>query len=255
MNFFVQKEITEKDLQSLNKFLTADHKDAKPLSLTQTHGFLCAIASSPCLIMPSKYQPVMLGGYPEFQSMEQANEILSIIHNFYNSINSSLRKSVNITPLIWDNIGLVAYNDAPIKMVEKWCEGYLLAASLDPTWSAARHTDKKVIALLAPFIILTKEDTVLANEPDENGQPIDISAISNYKQSLKKELPRIVNEIFEYWQEARKNPKCIRGEAPPPEIHKEVVQRIPKTGRNEPCICGSGIKFKKCCGSHDRKLH
>jgi len=23
----------------------------------------------------------------------------------------------------------------------------------------------------------------------------------------------------------------------------------PKTGRNEPCPCGSGRKFKKCCGS------
>jgi uncharacterized protein len=22
----------------------------------------------------------------------------------------------------------------------------------------------------------------------------------------------------------------------------------PKTGRNEPCPCGSGKKFKKCCG-------
>ncbi|WP_371924923.1 SEC-C metal-binding domain-containing protein [Endozoicomonas sp. SCSIO W0465] len=22
----------------------------------------------------------------------------------------------------------------------------------------------------------------------------------------------------------------------------------PKTGRNDPCPCGSGQKFKKCCG-------
>jgi len=22
----------------------------------------------------------------------------------------------------------------------------------------------------------------------------------------------------------------------------------PKIGRNEPCPCGSGVKFKKCCG-------
>lgn len=24
----------------------------------------------------------------------------------------------------------------------------------------------------------------------------------------------------------------------------------PKTGRNDPCPCGSGLKFKKCCGKH-----
>lgn len=30
---------------------------------------------------------------------------------------------------------------------------------------------------------------------------------------------------------------------PPP-----VAKRTPKVGRNDPCHCGSGKKFKKCCG-------
>jgi len=29
---------------------------------------------------------------------------------------------------------------------------------------------------------------------------------------------------------------------------KQVVRMEPKTGRNDPCPCGSGKKFKKCCG-------
>ena len=29
---------------------------------------------------------------------------------------------------------------------------------------------------------------------------------------------------------------------------KPVVRAMPKTGRNDPCECGSGKKFKKCCG-------
>jgi uncharacterized protein YecA (UPF0149 family) len=27
-----------------------------------------------------------------------------------------------------------------------------------------------------------------------------------------------------------------------------VVRETPKVGRNDPCPCGSGRKFKKCCG-------
>jgi uncharacterized protein YchJ len=27
------------------------------------------------------------------------------------------------------------------------------------------------------------------------------------------------------------------------------IQAAPKTGRNDPCPCGSGRKFKKCCGA------
>jgi preprotein translocase subunit SecA len=29
-----------------------------------------------------------------------------------------------------------------------------------------------------------------------------------------------------------------------------VVRAQPKVGRNEPCPCGSGRKFKKCCGAN-----
>jgi len=30
-----------------------------------------------------------------------------------------------------------------------------------------------------------------------------------------------------------------------------VVHDTPKTGRNDPCPCGSGRKFKKCCGANE----
>lgn len=41
------------------------------------------------------------------------------------------------------------------------------------------------------------------------------------------------------------------------EAYKGVPKRKPiikgkKTGRNEPCICGSGQKFKKCC--YDKRV-
>jgi preprotein translocase subunit SecA len=36
-----------------------------------------------------------------------------------------------------------------------------------------------------------------------------------------------------------------RGEGSPP---VQTVRRGKKVGRNEPCPCGSGKKFKKCCG-------
>jgi len=31
-------------------------------------------------------------------------------------------------------------------------------------------------------------------------------------------------------------------------IPKQVIREQPKVGRNQPCPCGSGKKFKKCCG-------
>lgn len=37
------------------------------------------------------------------------------------------------------------------------------------------------------------------------------------------------------------DPSCC-----PPQ--KPVVRDAPKIGRNDPCLCGSGRKYKKCCG-------
>ncbi len=37
----------------------------------------------------------------------------------------------------------------------------------------------------------------------------------------------------------------VKGEAVPP---KQVIRTTPKIGRNDPCSCGSGKKYKKCCG-------
>jgi hypothetical protein len=40
-------------------------------------------------------------------------------------------------------------------------------------------------------------------------------------------------------------PGCAHGHAP----QAPVVRATPKVGRNDPCPCGSGAKFKKCCGA------
>jgi uncharacterized protein YecA (UPF0149 family) len=45
--------------------------------------------------------------------------------------------------------------------------------------------------------------------------------------------------------------------APPPGMEIPQAQKVaapirnigPKVGRNDPCPCGSGRKYKKCCGS------
>jgi hypothetical protein len=36
---------------------------------------------------------------------------------------------------------------------------------------------------------------------------------------------------------------------PAPGIASPIRREAPKVGRNDPCPCGSGKKYKKCCGS------
>jgi len=44
------------------------------------------------------------------------------------------------------------------------------------------------------------------------------------------------------------NPKDFTSQPQMDASNRTVTNETQKTGRNEPCPCGSGRKFKKCCG-------
>ena len=59
------------------------------------------------------------------------------------------------------------------------------------------------------------------------------------------ELRRSLVETAPEFLEAVRTGNCAHHHRPP---QKPVVNKVAKTGRNDPCFCGSGKKFKKCHG-------
>lgn len=55
-----------------------------------------------------------------------------------------------------------------------------------------------------------------------------------------KHCKPFLSELSALWLQ-----QSLEGEISSPEVRKTEV--LPKTGRNDPCPCGSGKKFKKCC--------
>ena len=53
-------------------------------------------------------------------------------------------------------------------------------------------------------------------------------------------------------REPRRRPAATASEKPRPK-QETVVRTQPKVGRNDPCPCGSGKKYKKCHGAHARR--
>ena len=74
--------------------------------------------------------------------------------------------------------------------------------------------------------------------------------------------PENVQRVTRPWPAREPNPQVKKrtepqrssGQQPPFQSSSSgnraqpLVRRYPKVGRNDPCPCGSGIKFKKCCG-------
>jgi hypothetical protein len=86
-------------------------------------------------------------------------------------------------------------------------------------------------------------------------------ALALGKQRAIKELKgrnHLITDVekeMEWWacfrEEAWSTGRCkARFIAPPPSLGtQEPIRRVePKVGRNDPCPCGSGKKFQKCCG-------
>jgi uncharacterized protein YecA (UPF0149 family) len=49
------------------------------------------------------------------------------------------------------------------------------------------------------------------------------------------------DEIFNTEEVCCRDTSCCAPSTP-------IIRDTPKIGRNDPCICGNGRKFKKCCG-------
>jgi hypothetical protein len=62
--------------------------------------------------------------------------------------------------------------------------------------------------------------------------------------------PSAYKKLSPFLSAALRAPSAARHVAAPPSPHPPYIPSAPrvKTGRNDPCPCGSGKKYKKCCG-------
>lgn len=63
------------------------------------------------------------------------------------------------------------------------------------------------------------------------------------QQRRKKEAESEIETMFEDFDNPIDTPESYQGWT----IHEPFIRETPKVGRNDPCPCGSGKKFKKCC--------
>jgi tetratricopeptide (TPR) repeat protein len=66
-------------------------------------------------------------------------------------------------------------------------------------------------------------------------------------------MPELFGKAADPAQFARVMARGLYGLTPLPR-HGYVPQRLPQPGRNEPCFCGSGRKYKHCCEQFDSRM-
>ncbi len=217
----LDQSFTEQDLERLDHFLADDAPDSS-MGLDELHGLLTAVICSPHVILPSQWIPVVWGDQePEFANMDQAQDITGMMMRMNNDVASWLADGI-FEPLFMEE---TLANGTVILDPHGWCEGFVRGMQLQPdSWR-----DEELNDALMPIIVLS--DTI-KDDPKIDELLDDEDAV----EKLAEAIPGAVVSIFHHQRQHFQPPS-------------QTVRRAPKVGRNDPCPCGSGKKYKKCCGA------
>lgn len=220
--------LSDHEYEDLNEFLMSDATGEECMDISMLDGFLTAIVSGPKMIPPSQWLPLVWGKASiRWKTPAEAEHYMSMIMRQMNTLIDVLENDPeSFVPLSYtqENEGQT------IDLIDDWCSGYVMGMNLDPEgWKTLLNSKNERHRLTTILLYGTEvgaqqliDDPSLADKHSE------------YVQSLNTSIPA----IYQYWANERKmaaQQKTVRHQQEP-------------AGRNAPCPCGSGKKFKKCCG-------
>jgi uncharacterized protein len=224
------RPLSETELDRLSASLSG-LKNPDAMSLEALDGFLCALVAGPDLVMPSEYLPVIWGGaLPDenaFSSLEEASALLQLIMRHWNSIIAELDETSVHLPLV------EAPDDRGVPG-RAWARGFMRGVRLSTSagWTEL-FTDETEGSLLTIPIVAGEVDPAWPPEPVSADKAEDLLA------GMAAALARAYRHFAAHRQAAAQT-----------ERRQATYRRsAAKVGRNDPCPCGSGKKFKHCCGS------
>jgi uncharacterized protein len=221
---------------TLREFL-AGPSGAKLPSPEVVYGFIFAVAGAPDLVPPSEWLPEAFGGeMPEFESTDQAQAIMNELMEVYNGAVSGGQKARRQAP---------QFLREPLANLDEgaaaagWSRGFHRGYSwMSEVWQEclpdALEQELASILLILTFFSSTRMAEVCREETGRGKSLDEVAEIMRraFKEAMAEYI-RLGQSIYQVRLESMRTTAASR----------------PTTGRNEPCICGSGRKYKKCCGS------
>ena len=228
---------------SLEAFLKAPERPPGTFTYRELQGFLFAVATSPELIQPSEWLPEIFdGGEAGYTDLPEAQFILGEIMRIYNDVNAAVLEGNDVLPSDCEirTPGLENLDaDAPIS---QWSRGFVAGYQwLEETWDAYvpdEHSEEfgSLLLVLSFF-----------------SSPAFAQAVRDEMEVPKKPLAELANTMRGILPDAAGEfaalGRMMRAVVAEAEAEDHTPRRSVKVARNAPCPCGSGKKFKKCCGS------
>ncbi|NTU42449.1 MAG: UPF0149 family protein [Nitrospirales bacterium] len=236
---------TATEKKSLTKLLDKTVNKEYVFNLEELHGFLFGLAVIPELIKPSEWLPLVFGEEMfDFESEAEAEELMNNLFQVCNRLINENNEGDLSCPFY---LGAIETGD--LERMEDWVYGLYLAMGLRPevfgvddSWEHETNITEDMQELSSAWgVIMGVANPELIpeifNKPDFD--PVAKEKDMQLHATLFSLIPKAVSTVQEY---ARLKAGESMGGVRLSEIKQE------KIGRNDPCPCGSGKKYKKCCG-------
>ena len=205
----------------LMELLDAKSEAHNTMRCDEVQGFMMALLSGPDALNPTNWLPEILGEESLFDAKERTE-----IERLVMAMAADMRMKLNekTLPDLW------FYEDeAGNPDFYTWCNAYLYALDIVPTDWLEAADQEEFEDLFYPIMALGG-----IYDEEENGEVI-LHLNEKELTQLESDLPHVLLDIYWYWQAIINKPQTVRREGE-------------KVGRNDPCPCGSGKKYKACCG-------
>ena len=222
--------LTDAEFDRLDSVL-ARFGDKQSMNLEKLDGFLAALICGPGTVLPSEYLPLIWGDdivlEDTFNTQPLLHDFLALIMRHWNVIADTLHSGDIYLPLLLeDKDGISHAND--------WAAGFLRGMELRKEDWENLLNDEERGGWLVPILTLAHENSL-----DAVLRPYNESVSAEMREKLIVGAAAGVTGIYRHFQSKRLQENHLRS---------TTVRRVtPKVGRNDPCPCGSGKKFKHCC--------
>ncbi len=231
------------DPGTLQAFLADPARPTGTLRYHELQGFLFAVASAPEVVPLSDWLPIIFGDQEvDYASRDEAQEILSQIMVLYNTANTIGRDDASPLPvdgLFRDDILANFNDDAPIA---QWSRGFLLGHKwLEKLWEeyVPESLDEEFGATMMTLSFFSSRQLAEAFLAEATAPARSLESLA---ETMRRVFP---DAVIQYAHLGRSIATALlehATEAPEP-------TRTTKVARNAPCPCGSGKKYKRCCGA------
>lgn len=215
------KPLSPSQIEKLDSFLQSREE---ALDLEQMDGFMAAVACSHEFIPPSEMMGI-IWGEGVFESMTQAEEIPALFFQHWNDILRLMASGKGFEPLLDET-----KEDNPL--AQQWARGFVLGVGLlEDTWKEV-FEDEDLASWMIALFLLADVDMPEIKEELQSLDPSDFD-----REEMLGFLMHGIGIYYAYFEQRSRKGHLDSGPA-----------RTVKVGRNEPCPCGSGLKYKRCCG-------